>query len=149
MMRAKIHRARVTRAYLDYVGSISLCPALLEAADLRPFEQVHVLDIANGARFVTYAMEGDPGEVCLNGAAARLVGVGDLVIVIAYAEVDEAELAAFSPRIVHVDAENRPVPEELARQLARSRRYQLVPAATDGATSGDAGWVADGLDLPA
>jgi aspartate 1-decarboxylase len=146
MMRAKVHRARITRAELDYVGSISLCPNLLEAADLRPFEQVHVLDINNGSRFVTYAMEGEPGEVCLNGAAARLVGVGDLVIVIAYAEVDEAELASFAPKIVHVDTQNRPVDEELARRLARERRYHVVRADPAAAVSG---WDGEAFELPA
>ena len=147
MMRAKIHRARITRAELDYVGSISLCPTLLESADLRPFEQVHVLDINNGERFVTYAMEGAPGEVCLNGAAARRVGVGDLVIIIAYADVDEAALASFEPRIVHVDTENRPVDEELARRLARERRYHVVAA--DRAADASACWDAESLDRPA
>jgi aspartate 1-decarboxylase len=145
MMRAKIHRARITRADIDYVGSISLCPVLLEAADLRPFEQVHVLDINNGSRFVTYAMEGEPGEVCLNGAAARLVGVGDLVIVIAYADVDEAELASFAPRIVHVDTENRPVDEELARRLVRERRYHVVAADPAGVPT----WDDEALERPA
>ena len=80
---------------------------------LREFEQVHVLDITNAARLVTYAMVGGPGEICLNGVAAHLVAVGDLVIIVAYADVDEAELERFTPRIVHVDASNRvhaPVP---------------------------------------
>ena len=113
MMRAKIHRATVTDADLDYVGSISIDPELMAAADLREFEQVHVLDITNGARLVTYAMVSGAGEICLNGAAAHLVAVGDLVIIVAYADVDEADLERFTPRIVHVDASNRvhaPVP---------------------------------------
>lgn len=114
MMRAKIHRATVTDANLDYVGSISLDPELMAAADLREFEQVHVLDVTNGNRLVTYAMYGKPGEVCLNGAAAHLVDVGDIVIVIAYADVDERELDGFTPRIVHVDAQNRITDPELA-----------------------------------
>src|SRR5271154_3510953 len=77
MMKSKIHRATVTGADLHYVGSISIDPELLALADIRPFEQVSVLDLDNGQRFETYAISGDPGEICLNGAAARLVAVGD------------------------------------------------------------------------
>lgn len=110
MMRAKIHRATVTGVDPDYEGSITLDPHLMKAADILPHEQVHVLDIDNGARLVTYAIEGDPGEgqVELNGAAAQLVDPGDRVIVIAYGEVDEADLAGFGPRVVLVDEANRP-----------------------------------------
>jgi aspartate 1-decarboxylase len=111
MMKSKIHRATVTGADLNYVGSISLDPELMERADIREWEQVAVLDIDNGARFETYAIVGQPGEVCLNGAAARLVHHGDRVIVITYADYEEAELEGFSPRIVHVDDRNRPVPD--------------------------------------
>jgi aspartate 1-decarboxylase len=118
MMRAKIHRATVTDANVDYVGSISLDPDLMDAADVREFEQVHVVDVTNGARLVTYVITGKPGEVCLNGAAAHLVGVGDLVIIIAYGDLDEAELDAFEPRIVHVDRRNAIVDEATARELA-------------------------------
>jgi aspartate 1-decarboxylase len=107
MMKSKIHRATVTGADVDYVGSITLDPELMRLADLHEFEQVHVLDIDNGARFETYAMLGGPGDVILNGAAARLVQPGDKVIVITYAQYDEAELAEYAPQIVHVDAENR------------------------------------------
>ena len=89
MMKSKIHRARVTDAHLDYVGSISLDPELMRLADILVGEQVHVVDIDNGARFETYAIEGRPGDVCLNGAAARLVHPGDKVIVITYAEYNE------------------------------------------------------------
>lgn len=113
-MKSKIHRARVTGACLDYVGSITLDPELMQAADIREFEHVHVLDIDNGARFETYAMAGDTGDVVLNGAAARLVQPGDRVIVITYAQYDEAELARYEPRIVHVDEHNRMIPEEEA-----------------------------------
>ena len=94
MMKSKIHRATVTGADIDYVGSITLDPELMRLADMREFEQVHVLDIDNGARFETYAMAGGPGDVILNGAAARLVQPGDRVIVITYADYEEAELAA-------------------------------------------------------
>jgi len=122
MMKSKIHRATVTDANLDYVGSISLDPELMELADIRQWEQVGVLDIDNGARFETYAIEGGPGEVCLNGAAARLVHRGDKVIVLTYADYEEAELDGFAPRVVHVDATNRPVDEDTARLEAELRR---------------------------
>ena|SRR5579872_892463 len=122
MMKSKIHRATVTDANLDYVGSISLDPALMALADIREWEQVAVLDIDNGARFETYAIVGNPGEVCLNGAAARLVHRGDKVIVITYAEYEEAELDGFAPCIVHVDSTNTPVDEDTARLDAELRR---------------------------
>jgi len=108
MMKSKIHRATVTGADLNYVGSITLDSALMDLADIVEHEQVHVLDIDNGARFETYAIRGGPGDVVLNGAAARLVHPGDHVIVITYADYDESEIAAFEPRVVHVDHENRP-----------------------------------------
>jgi aspartate 1-decarboxylase len=107
MMKSKIHRATVTGANLNYVGSISLDTGLMAQADIREWEQVAVLDIDNGARFETYAIPGGPGEICLNGAAARLVHTGDRVIVITYADYEDAELDGFAPRIVHVDACNR------------------------------------------
>ena len=120
MMKSKIHRATVTGANLEYVGSITLDRALMELADIKEFEQVAVLDIDNGARFETYAMEGGPGDVILNGAAARLVSPGDRVIVITYADYDEAELAEYAPRIVHVDEANRPIDADEAVQRAGS-----------------------------
>ena len=113
MMKSKIHRATVTGADVDYVGSVTLDPELMRLADLQEFEQVHVLDIDNGARFETYAIAGGPGEVIVNGAAARLVHPGDKVIVITYAHYDEAELAHYAPTVVHVDEHNRPVGTEL------------------------------------
>ena len=122
MMKSKIHRATVTDANLDYVGSISLDPALMELADIREWEQVAVLDIDNGARFETYAIVGGPGEVCLNGAAARLVQRGDKVIVLTYADYEEAELDGFAPTVVHVDTTNSPVDETTARAEADLRR---------------------------
>src|SRR5579872_253466 len=109
MMKSKIHRATVTDANLNYVGSITLDTVLMELADIREWEQVAVLDIDNGARFETYAIPGGPGEVCLNGAAARLVHPGDKVIVITYADYEESELDGFEPAIVHVDQWNREV----------------------------------------
>ena len=116
MMKSKIHRATVTGADVDYVGSITLDPELMRRADIREFEQVHVLDVDNGARFETYAMEGGPGDCILNGAAARLVQPGDRVIVITYGVYDEAELAEYAPLIVHVDEANRPIAEHEAVQ---------------------------------
>ena len=109
MMKSKIHRAIVTDANPDYMGSISLDPKLMHLADILEYEQVAVLDIDNGARFETYAIVGDPGEVCLNGAAAKLVDRGDKVIVITYADYEEAELETLVPTIVHVDSSNTPV----------------------------------------
>ncbi len=106
MLRSKIHRATVTAADLHYVGSISIDPVLLEAADILEHEQVTVLDIDNGARFETYAIVGGPGEVCLNGAAARLVQVGDTVILLTYGDYGDEELVSHEPRVVHVDGKN-------------------------------------------
>jgi aspartate 1-decarboxylase len=120
MMKSKVHRATITGANLEYVGSITLDRTLMELADIREFEKVAVLDIDNGARFETYAMEGGPGDVILNGAAARLVQPGDRVIIITYAFYDEAELASYAPRIVHVDEANRAIDADEAVQRAGS-----------------------------
>lgn len=109
MMKSKIHRATVTRSDLHYVGSVSIDVRLMQLADMLPYEQVTVLDVDNGARFETYAIEGGPGEVCLNGAAARLVSPGDKVILLTYADYAPDELARYAPRIVHVDSANRAV----------------------------------------
>jgi aspartate 1-decarboxylase len=109
MMKSKIHRATVTGAKLDYAGSISLDTDLMKRADILEHEQVAVLDVDNGTRFETYAIAGEAGQVQLNGAAARLVEPGHRVIVITYADYDDSELAGFEPRVVKVDAENRPV----------------------------------------
>lgn len=111
MLKSKIHRATVTDANLNYVGSITVDTDLLEAADILPYEQVFVLNINTGARFETYAIEGPAGkgDICLNGAAARLAQPGDLVIVLTYAQYDEAEARGFEPTVVHVDASNRQV----------------------------------------
>lgn len=109
LMSGKVHRATVTEANLDYEGSITLDPELIDAAGFVPYEQVHVLDVSNGARLVTYVIEGrrGSGDVCINGAAAHLVQRGDLVIIVAYQQVAEADLDRFQPRIVFVDATNR------------------------------------------
>ena len=109
MLKSKIHRAHVTEADLHYEGSITLDPILIEAADLLPFELVHVLDITNGARLETYVIEGErgKGEVVINGAAAHLMHKGDLVIILAYTSVSEEEAPRFLPRLVYVDDENK------------------------------------------
>jgi aspartate 1-decarboxylase len=109
MLKSKIHRARVTRCNVDYEGSITIDKDLTEAADLLPYEKVDVLDINNGARFHTYVIEGErgSGEICLNGAAARLVAKGDIVIVLSYHTVTDDEAVTATPRLVYVDSENR------------------------------------------
>lgn len=117
MMKSKIHRAVITDAHLDYIGSISLDPELMDLADIMVGEQVQIVDIDNGARFETYAIEGRAGEVCLNGAAARLVHPGDKVIIITYADYDAVELQSYAPRVVHVDSNNEHVAEHVAREL--------------------------------
>ncbi|GAA3442971.1 aspartate 1-decarboxylase [Planomonospora venezuelensis] len=111
MLTSKIHRATVTQADLHYVGSITIDEDLLDAAGLLPGEQVHVVDIDNGARLVTYTIAGPRGSgvIGINGAAARLVHEGDLVIIIAYGQMDDAEARTFRPHVVHVDRENRVV----------------------------------------
>jgi aspartate 1-decarboxylase len=109
MMNGKIHRARVTDADLNYVGSISIDPILMKAADIVANEQVAVYNINNGARFETYAIEGNDGEICLNGAAARLAQVGDLVIIVTFVDLDDGELAAHQPSVIVVDEDNHPV----------------------------------------
>jgi aspartate 1-decarboxylase len=112
MMHGKIHRATVTDADLNYVGSISIDPVLLKAADIIPNEQVAVYNLANGARFETYAIEGTEGQICLNGAAARLVSVGDLVIIVSFVDVEDTELASHEPNVVFVDTDNRQIDED-------------------------------------
>ncbi len=109
MLKSKIHRATVTDCDLHYVGSITIDPELLGAADIREFEQVAVVDIDNGARFETYTIPGEPGsgEMKLNGAAARLVQRGDTIIVISYASYDPEELENYRPRVVHVGEHNQ------------------------------------------
>jgi aspartate 1-decarboxylase len=109
MMNAKIHRARVTEADLDYVGSISIDGALLERAGIHAHEQVAVYNLNNGERFETYAIAGAPGQICLNGAAARLAHPGDRVIIVTFVDIEADELAEHQPTVVVVDDDNRPI----------------------------------------
>jgi aspartate 1-decarboxylase len=130
-MNGKIHRATVTQADLHYVGSLTIDADLMAAADIVEGEQVHVVDITNGSRLVTYAITGEAGSgvIGINGAAARLVQPGDMVIIITYASVDEVERDRHEPRVVHVDAVNRivalgsdpaePVPGAAAQMAGR------------------------------
>lgn len=108
LCKGKLHRATVTQAELHYVGSITIAGDLMAAAGILPWERVQVVDVANGARFETYAIEGRTrsGTVCVNGAAARMVQVGDPVIIIAYAQMDAAEARGFRPTIVLMNADN-------------------------------------------
>lgn len=112
-MKSKIHRATVTQADLHYVGSLTVSADLMEAADLLPGERVDIVDIDNGARLSTYVIEGprDSGVIGINGAAARLISPGDLVIIIAYAAVDDAEARDLKPRVVFVDGQNKVLTE--------------------------------------
>lgn len=109
MCKSKIHRATVTDANLNYEGSITVDATLLDAADILEYEQVHVVNVSNGARFETYAMHGTPGsgDVVINGAAARLVQAGDTVIIFSYGTFDAAELEGFEPTFIFVDGQNR------------------------------------------
>ena len=109
MLKSKIHRARVTDGNVGYEGSITLDKKLMEAADILPYEQVHILNVNNAARFHTYAIEGkeNSGEVCLNGAAARLVARGDIVIILTYHDLSDEDAKHTHPRLVYVDAQNK------------------------------------------
>jgi aspartate 1-decarboxylase len=109
MLKSKIHRARVTDCNIDYEGSITIDTVLLKAADILPYERVEVLNIHNGARFTTYAIEGEAGsgDICLNGAAARLASRGDIVIILTYHDVPADEACHLKPRVVYVDEKNR------------------------------------------
>jgi len=108
MLKSKIHRARVTHTNLNYEGSISIDSRLMEAADILPFEQVQVLNVNNGARFTTYALEAEAGsgEIGIQGAAARLASAGDIVIILTYRDVEDAELRGYQPIRVYVDEKN-------------------------------------------
>jgi len=108
MLKSKIHRAHVTGVNIDYEGSITVDKRLMEESDILPYEQVEVLNVNNGARFTTYAIEGEhgSGEVCINGAAARLAAQGDVVIILSYCHVEDDEAHNFRPNLVYVDARN-------------------------------------------
>ncbi len=106
ILKSKIHRARVAETNIDYEGSITIDKKLMEEADILPYEQVQVLNINNGARFITYAIEGECGEICLNGPAARQAVKGDLVIILTYSYIDEQDIGNHSPRMIHVNEKN-------------------------------------------
>lgn len=125
MLKSKIHRATITASDLNYVGSITVDPDLLDAADILEHEQVHVVDVDNGARFETYTIAGQRGSgvIQVNGAAARLVHTGDTVIVISYAEYSATDLATYEPVVVHVDRANKiiQVDDAVAELLTEAR----------------------------
>jgi len=129
MMKSKIHRARVTQVDLDYEGSITIDRALMEASDILPFERVEVLNINNGARFSTYAIEGmaNSGIIGINGAAARLVAKGDIVLILSYCQVPDDEAINMIPNIVRVDSQNRII-EPLSVEQIREWRDEEVAA---------------------
>ncbi len=108
MLKSKIHRARVTETNINYEGSITIDQKLMEEADILPSEQVQMLNLNNGARFTSYAIEGkrDSGEICLNGAAARLAIKGDIILILSYCHVEDNEARNFIPKLVYVDANN-------------------------------------------
>ena len=139
MLKSKIHRATVTDCDPDYVGSLTIDPELMASADLIPNEQVHVWDIDNGARFITYVIEGEAGsgELRVNGAAARLVQRGQRVIVASFGAYDERDLQTYSPIVVHVDAANRAVrvdsnPEVLLGDFVPDWGPEELPGAFSG-----------------
>ena len=111
MLKGKIHRARVTQAELNYVGSVTIDRTLMDAAGILEYEKVQIADVDNGERLVTYVIAGEAGSgvICLNGAAARCVSTGDKVIIMAYAQVTPEEAQSFKPKVVFVDDANRPV----------------------------------------
>jgi len=106
MLKSKIHRVRVTETNIDYEGSVTIDRKLMEEADILLYEQVEVLNVNNGARFTTYAIEGKCGEICINGAAARLAVKGDIVLILSYCHVDDEEARNIIPKLVFVDANN-------------------------------------------
>ncbi|MCX7978140.1 MAG: aspartate 1-decarboxylase, partial [Bdellovibrionaceae bacterium] len=126
MLKCKIHRATVTGADLRYEGSISIDPNLIKAAGLLPNEQVDIYNCNNGARFTTYVIEGGPGEICLNGAAARLVQPGDEVIICAYAAMDEKTARRHKPKVIFVDKLNRFVESRAEKKHKPTRPQRTV-----------------------
>lgn len=121
LLKSKIHRATVTSCDLNYVGSLTVDAELLELAEISEYEQVHVVNVNNGARFLTYVIAGEKGtgQIQVNGAAARLAHHGDIVIVFSYAQYDEAESSRQRPIVVTVDEANNPVPLEIAQAASR------------------------------
>lgn len=119
--KSKIHRATITDANLDYVGSITIDRDLMKLADLIPYERVHIANINNGERFETYVIEGEAGSgtIALNGAAARKGQINDLIIIIAYGDIDKREAINFKPAVVHVDKRNRPIADEVPEPTVR------------------------------
>lgn len=109
MMKSKLHRATVTETNVDYEGSLTIDADLLEAADMLPFEQIHVWDVTNGARLITYTLPGPRGSrvFCVNGAGAHLINTGDVIIIATYAELEDAEARLHQPRVVFLDEENK------------------------------------------
>ena len=120
LLKSKIHRARVTGADIDYEGSIGISPDLIEASGLIPWEKVDIYDVTNGERFSTYVIVGNPGEICLNGAAARQVQKGDTVIIVAYASINIEDAKDHEPTVVFVDEKNRI--KELRKQKKPEKR---------------------------
>jgi aspartate 1-decarboxylase len=106
MLKSKVHRVHVTQLSIDYEGSIAVDRRLMEEADILPYEQVHVLNVNNGARFTTYAIEGASGEICLNGPAARLAVEGDTIVILSYCHVEDDQAGDVMPKLVYVDAQN-------------------------------------------
>lgn len=131
LITGKIHRATVTQADVHYVGSITIDSELLAAAGIMQGEQVHVVDIDNGSRLVTYAIAGEAGSgvIGINGAAARLIDPGHLVIIIAYGQFSPAEIADYAPRVVHVDTANRIA--DLGDEPGPAGAYYEIPAAPE------------------
>lgn len=129
MLKCKIHRATVTEAVLHYEGSITIDETLMKAAGLVEYEQVHIWNVDNGNRFNTYVIEGEAGSgvICLNGAAARQVSKGDLVIIASFGTYDEKELANFQPTLVYVDKANRIT--NVKRKVESESQRQRISAA--------------------
>lgn len=129
LFRSKIHRATVTQADLDYEGSVTIDSNLMRAADILPYEKVHIWNRTNGSRLETYALEGEAGSgvICVNGAAAHLARPGDMVIIATFAEAaDEAEARAWRPIVVHVDAKNGIIPDRNDEVPGPQRRLQSI-----------------------
>ena len=131
MLKSKIHRATVTDANLHYEGSVTIDPILMEAADLLPFEQVHLLDIDNGARLTTYVIEGErgSGQICVNGAAAHLIHRGDTIIAISYMTVSEDEAQRHEPKLIYVDEANNITRTGHAIEAAAAESAAVEPSA--------------------